>query len=171
MNDIKQHILSIPDFPKKGIIFKDITPLMLEADAFKKTIKEMAKEVAKFNPTKIAAPESRGFFFGPLVAYELNLPFMPIRKPNKLPRQTINANYALEYGENTLCAHREDIKQGDRIVIVDDVLATGGTAEAMCEIIREGGAEVAGLAFFMELLFLEGAKKLSNYNLFSLIRE
>lgn len=167
----RDYILSIIDFPKPGVVFKDITPLMLNADAYKSTIRQMASMIARESPTKILAAESRGFFFGPAIAYELDLPFMPVRKKGKLPRETIEEEYELEYGTDLLCAHRDDFKPGDRIAVIDDVLATGGTAEAMCKIVEQAGVEVACLAFFIELVKLGGAKRLSNYKVISVVRD
>lgn len=169
--DINDCIISILDFPKKGVIFKDITPLMLNPIEYHKTILLMAEKISQQNPTKIMAAESRGFFFGPAIAYELKLPFMPIRKPGKLPRQTIDVEYQLEYGIDKLCAHREDLSNLDRVAIIDDVLATGGTAEAMCKIVKQAGAQIACLAFFMELTQLGGVKRLDNYKVISIIKD
>ena len=126
--DLDNYILSIPDFPKKGILFYDITPLMAKPEAYHETIDAMAEKISANSPTKIMAAESRGFFFGPALAIKLNLPFIPIRKKGKLPRETIDVEYQLEYGMDTLCVHRDDIGAGDRLAIIDDILATGGTS-------------------------------------------
>jgi len=158
--DLSKYILSIPDFPRKGIVFYDITPLMANPKAYNYTISKMSELIADYNPTKIMAAESRGFFFGPAISIKLNLPFIPIRKRGKLPRQTINVSYNLEYGQDILCVHKDDIRAGDRLVVLDDILATGGTAEAMCKMAEEVGADVACCAFFMELGFLNGREKL-----------
>lgn len=131
--NLSQYILSIPDFPKLGIEFFDITPLMANPEAYKYTIEKMSELIEPTNPTKIMAAESRGFFFGPAIALAMHLPFVPIRKKGKLPRETINIEYQLEYGTDTLCVHKDDICADDRLVVLDDILATGGTAEAMCK--------------------------------------
>lgn len=168
MPDIEKFIVSVPDFPHKGIEFFDITPLMANPEAYRYTIEKMAELVAQTNPTKIMAAESRGFFFGPAIALKLGLPFVPIRKKGKLPRATIDVEYDLEYGKDTLCVHRDDIGNSDRLVVLDDILATGGTAEAMCKMAERVGAEIACCAFFMELGFLNGREKLKNRKVVSM---
>lgn len=168
MPDIEKFIVSVPDFPHKGIEFFDITPLMANPEAYRYTIEKMAELVAQTNPTKIMAAESRGFFFGPAIALKLELPFVPIRKKGKLPRETIDVEYDLEYGKDTLCVHRDDIGNSDRLVVLDDILATGGTAEAMCKMAERVGAEIACCAFFMELGFLNGREKLKNRKVVSM---
>jgi len=166
--NLEDYILGIPDFPKKGILFYDITPLMANPEAYELVISKLADMVSKYNPTKILAAESRGFFFGPAIALKLKLPFVPIRKKGKLPRETIDVSYQLEYGTDTLCVHKDDIGIGDRLVILDDILATGGTAEAMCKMAEISGAEIATCAFFMELAFLKGRQKLGARNVVSM---
>ncbi len=168
MPDIEKFIVSVPDFPHKGIEFFDITPLMANPEAYRYTIEKMAELVAQTNPTKIMAAESRGFFFGPAIALKLGLPFVPIRKKGKLPRATIDVEYDLEYGKDTLCVHSDDIGKSDRLVVLDDILATGGTAEAMCKMAERVGAEIACCAFFMELGFLNGREKLKNRKVVSM---
>lgn len=168
MPDIEKFIVSVPDFPHKGIEFFDITPLMANPEAYRYTIEKMAELVAQTNPTKIMAAESRGFFFGPAIALKLGLPFVPIRKKGKLPRETIDVEYDLEYGKDTLCVHSDDIGNSDRLVVLDDILATGGTAEAMCKMAERVGAEIACCAFFMELGFLNGREKLKNRKVVSM---
>ncbi len=162
------YILSVPDFPKKGIVFYDITPLLAEPEAYRKTLEAMAEKISENSPTKIMAAESRGFFFGPALAVKLGLPFVPVRKKGKLPRETIDADYELEYGVGTLCVHRDGVVPGDRPAVVDDVLATGGTAKAMCEIAYAAGAHVACCAFLLELKALGGRRRLSEYPVVSL---
>ena len=130
--NFEKYILGIPDFPKEGVLFYDITPLMANPEAYKQVIAELSAKIAQYKPTKIIAAESRGFFFGPAVALNLRLPFIPIRKKGKLPRETIDVSYQLEYGTDTLCVHKQDIAKDDSLVVLDDILATGGTAEAMC---------------------------------------
>ena len=168
MPDIEKFIVSVPDFPHKGIEFFDITPLMANPEAYRYTIEKMAELVTQTNPTKIMAAESRGFFFGPAIALKLGLPFVPIRKKGKLPRETIDVEYDLEYGKDTLCVHSDDIGKSDRLVVLDDILATGGTAEAMCKVAERVGAEIACCAFFMELGFLNGREKLKNRKVVSM---
>jgi len=158
--DLNKYILSIPDFPKKGIIFYDITPLMANPEAYEYTISRLAKMIAETKPTKILAAESRGFFFGPAIAIKLRLPFIPIRKCGKLPRETLEVGYSLEYGQDKLCVHKADIGEGDRLAIIDDILATGGTARAMCQMAELSKAEIACCAFFMEIGVLNGREKL-----------
>ena len=158
--DLSNYILGVPDFPKKGILFYDITPLMLNPEAYGQAIDELSTEIAKTNPNKILAAESRGFFFGPLIAQKLKLPFVPVRKKNKLPRKCICAEYELEYGVDQLCIHEDAISADDNVAIIDDILATGGTAKAICSMVENSGAKVACCAFFMELDFLKGREKL-----------
>ncbi len=167
--DILQYIKSIPDFPHKGILFYDITPLMANPKAYNYTIEKMAELIVPTKPTKIMAAESRGFFFGPAIALKMNLPFVPIRKKGKLPRETIDVSYGLEYGNDTLCVHKDDINKGDKLVILDDILATGGTAEAMCKMAENVDAEIACCAFFMELAALNGRVKLNNRKVISML--
>ena len=166
--DISNFILGVPDFPKKGVLFYDITPLMLNPDAYAQAIDEMAEKIAQANPAKILAAESRGFFFGPMIALKLKLPFVPVRKKNKLPRKTVCVEYALEYGTDQLCIHEDAVSPGDRIAVVDDILATGGTAEAMCKMGEIAGAEIACCAFFMELSFLKGRERLGGRKVVSI---
>ncbi len=168
--DIEKYITEVPDFPKKGILFYDITPLMGNPQAYRNAISEMGKLIKSFSPTKIMAAESRGFFFGPPIAIELGLPFVPIRKKGKLPRKTLEVGYSLEYATDMLCVHCDDISAGDKIVVLDDILATGGTATAMCDMAEKLGAEVVCCAFFMELLALGGREKLSGRKVVSLLQ-
>ena len=141
--NFEKYILGIPDFPKEGVLFYDITPLMANPEAYQQVIAELSAKIAQYKPTKIMAAESRGFFFGPAVALNLRLPFIPIRKKGKLPRETIDVSYQLEYGTDTLCVHKQDIAKDDSLVVLDDILATGGTAEAMCKMVELSGAKVA----------------------------
>ncbi len=167
--DILQYIKSIPDFPHKGILFYDITPLMANPQAYNYAIEKMVELIAPTKPTKIMAAESRGFFLGPAIALKMNLPFVPIRKKGKLPRETIDVSYGLEYGTDTLCVHKDDICTGDKVVVLDDILATGGTAEAMCKMAEEVEAEIACCAFFMELAALKGRDRLNNRKVISML--
>lgn len=167
--DVFKYIAEVPDFPKKGILFYDITPMMANPEAYNYTINKMVELVKPYNPTKILGAESRGFFFAPAIALKMGLPFVPIRKKGKLPRETIDVNYDLEYGVDTLSVHKSDIKKDDRLAIVDDILATGGTAEAICKMAESVDAKVACLAFFMELDFLKGRNRLKNYDVVSML--
>lgn len=155
------YILNILDFPQKGVIFKDITPVLANPEVYEYVVSQMAKLVKPYAPTKILAAESRGFFFGPAIAVKLGAGFVPVRKKGKLPRETIDMDYELEYGTSTLCVHKGDINKNDVLVFVDDVLATGGTAEAICKIAKIAGAKIAACEFFYEIGFLGGRKKLN----------
>ena len=158
----KDYIAIVEDFPIKGISFKDITPLLQNKDAFKAVTKDLAKFAEEVGATVIVGPESRGFIFGCPVAVELGLGFVPIRKPGKLPREIIKKEYSLEYGTNTLCMHADALKKGDKVVIIDDLLATGGTATAACNLFKKVGAEVVSSAFIIELSDLGGRKKIED---------
>lgn len=168
--NFKDYIANVNDFPKEGILFRDITPLMQDGKAFKQASNEIIEFAKKVNANIIVGPESRGFIFGCPVAYELEIGFVPVRKPNKLPRETISYSYELEYGQNELHIHKDAIKKGDKVLIVDDLLATGGTVEATIKLIEKSGGEVVGCAFLIELLDLKGREKLKNYPCFSLIQ-
>ena len=167
--DFKNYIKSVEGFPKEGISFKDITPLLRDQEAFKNACKELASFAKEVGATVIVGPESRGFIFGCPIAYELNVGFVPVRKPGKLPRETVEVKYDLEYGSNTLAMHADALTKGDKVVIVDDLLATGGTIEASIKLIEGLGAEVGGAAVVIELDDLEGRKKLPNIQVKSLI--
>lgn len=169
--NIEEHIAVIRDFPKKGIIFKDITPLFLNPKAFNELIDELAEKLRPLNATKILAAEARGFLFGTPLALKLGLPFVPVRKKGKLPRETVEVNYALEYGIDTLCIHKEDVSEGDRVIIFDDILATGGTAKAICNMVEGQGASVEACVFLMELSFLDGREKLAGKKVISMLVE
>lgn len=158
--DLNAYITNVPDFPKEGIQFKDITPLIGDAEALRFAINEMAAFARAQDAEVIVGPDARGFIFGTPVAYALNLGFVPVRKPGKLPRETLEKTYDLEYGTNTLAIHKTEIKPGQKVVIADDLLATGGTIEATVELIESLGAKVVGCVFLIELDFLEGRKKL-----------
>lgn len=165
----EKFIAQVPDFPKKGILFYDITPLLAAPQAYAEAVDAMAREVAKTNPTVVASPEARGFFFGIPIARKLNLPFIPVRKKGKLPRKTIEVEYGLEYGTDVLCAHAGDIPENANVAIVDDILATGGTAKAIADIVKKSNAKVACCAFFMELEFLKGRNLLKGADVVSMI--
>lgn len=167
--NLKDYIESIVDYPKKGIIFRDITPLLQDGDAFKYTIKKLAEFAKSKGATKIVGPEARGFMFGCPVASELGIGFVPIRKPGKLPRKTIDESYDLEYGSNTLCCHEDALTKDDKVVIIDDLLATGGTALATAHLCEKLGAEVLGLEFVIDLIDLKGREILKDYEVNTLV--
>ena len=167
---LDQYIRDIQDFPKEGILFKDITPLLIDPVARKECLAILLAEVKDKGINKVIGVESRGFFFGTLLAQELNVGFVPVRKPNKLPFDTISASYALEYGTDTLEIHTDSIQKGDRVLIHDDVLATGGTAKAVGELVEQLGGIIVQYNFIMELTFLNGRDKLSNDEIFAAIQ-
>jgi adenine phosphoribosyltransferase len=158
--DLSPYIRDIPDFPQEGVMFKDITPLLGDPAAFHETIDLIASEYADSGVTKVLGAEARGFIFGGALAYKLGAGFVPARKPGKLPWKTTKADYQLEYGVDSLEMHLDAIAPGDKVVIVDDVLATGGTAGAKAELVKNNGGEVVGFAFLIELDFLGGRAKL-----------
>ena len=169
MKELDQYIRNIPDFPEPGIQFKDITPLIKEPQILKIAIKKL---IAPFIDEKINAVvgmEARGFIFGSLAAWELGVSFIPLRKPNKLPYKVESLSYDLEYGKSALEIHVDALNKNDRVLLVDDLIATGGTAVASCKLIEKLGAEIIGCAFVIELDFLNGRKKLSKYDIHSLI--
>lgn len=166
---LKQYIRDIQDFPKPGIAFKDITPLLINPIARKETLQLLLSQVHDKKIDKVIGVESRGFFFGILLAEALNVGFIPVRKPNKLPYETISASYDLEYGTDTLEIHTDAIQKGDKVLIHDDVLATGGTAKAVCELVTRLGGEIVQVNFLMELSFLNGREKLPNTEVFAAI--
>ncbi|HOW28288.1 MAG TPA: adenine phosphoribosyltransferase [Elusimicrobiota bacterium] len=168
--DIRSFIRDVPDFPKKGIVFKDITPLLKEGGAFRSVIGQLADASNKWAPKKIVAIESRGFIFGAALAQQLGVGFVPVRKKGKLPWKTVGVTYDLEYGTDTLEIHTDAVSPGENVLLVDDVLATGGTAKAACDLIRKSGANVVGAAFVIELTFLNGRDKIKDIPLASLLR-
>jgi adenine phosphoribosyltransferase len=157
---LKSKIRDIPDFPKKGIIFKDLTTLLNDRDAFNFVVEVLTEHARTMKPDYIAGIEARGFILAPAVAHKLNIGFIPIRKPGKLPHTVEKISYDLEYGSNTLEIHVDAAEKGKRVLIIDDLLATGGTAHAACQLIERIGAKVAGMGFLVELDFLEGRQKL-----------
>jgi adenine phosphoribosyltransferase len=165
----ENYIRDIQGFPKEGILFKDITPLLNDPVARKTSLSILVNALNGQKIDKVVGAESRGFFFGILLAQELNAGFIPVRKPKKLPFETISASYELEYGSDGLEMHTDAIKKGDRILIHDDVLATGGTAKAVCELVEKLGGEIVQCNFLMELSFLDGKEKIKNYPIFSAI--
>ena len=166
---LKKYIRDIQDFPKPGIGFKDITPLLLNPIARKETLQLLLSNLKDKQIDKVIGVESRGFFFGILIAEELNAGFIPVRKPKKLPFDTISASYDLEYGTDTLEIHVDAIQKGDKVLIHDDVLATGGTAKAVCELVERLGGEIVQCNFLMELSFLNGREKIAGKSIFSAI--
>ncbi len=166
--NLKDYITTIPDFPEKGIMFRDITTLLQNGEAFSYAVKQIAEFAKKKGATVIVGPEARGFMFGCPVATELNIGFVPVRKPGKLPRASISEEYSLEYGTNTLSIHADALKKGDKVLIVDDLLATGGTALAGAHLCERLGAEVVGCAFVIDLKDLNGRKILKDYDIFAL---
>ncbi len=169
MNDLKQYIRTIKDFPKPGIMFRDITTLLKEPEAVKKTLGRFYQSVWGKEINKVVGIESRGFIFGGMLAEKLGCGFIPVRKPNKLPAPKISETYYLEYGEDKIEIHKDAIQPGDRVLMHDDLLATGGTMEAACKLIEKLGGSVVHISFLIELSFLNGRNKLSNYNVESLI--
>lgn len=167
--DFKEKIRVIENFPKEGISFKDITTLIADGEALKESIDEMAKFFKDKNVDVVVGPEARGFIFGVPVAYALGAGFVPVRKPGKLPADTVKVEYDLEYGKDCLEIHKDAIKKGTRVAIVDDLLATGGTIGAVAELIEAVGGEVVGMAFAIELNGLEGRKKIGDYDIKSLV--
>lgn len=168
--DFKKYIAEIQDFPIEGILFRDVTPLMQDGDTYKACIDELMNYGKTVNADVVVGPEARGFLFGCPVAYGLNVGFVPIRKPGKLPRETISISYDLEYGSNVLHMHKDAIQPGQRVLIVDDLLATGGTVAATCKIIEQLGGIVAGIAFVIELEDLKGRDLLKEYDVLSLMK-
>jgi len=168
--DIANKIRNIPDFPKKGINFKDITPVLSDIKIFKKAIKEMATPYMDSNIHIVVGIESRGFIFGAPIAEYLNCSFVPVRKPGKLPWDTEIVFYELEYGKDSLEIHKDAIEKGQNILIVDDLLATGGTAEATCKLVSKLKGNIVGFTVLIELKFLKGREKLKSYNVHSLVK-
>ena len=159
--NLSEYIRDIPDFPKPGILFRDITPLLASPQAVNYCVKQFIAALQGTRIDKVVGVESRGFFFSTLLAQQLNAGFIPVRKPGKLPYHTLKASYELEYGNDSLEMHTDAIQPGERILIHDDVLATGGTAAAVCELVQKAGGEIVQCCFLAELLFLNGRKKLS----------
>ncbi len=168
--DFNQYIRVIEDFPKPGISFKDITTLLKNGQAYREAVDALVEQVREWKPDVIIGPEARGFLLGAPVAYALGIGFIPVRKPGKLPGETVSETYELEYGTDTLEVHADALYTGQRVVIVDDLLATGGTMLATARLAEKTGAQVVGMSFLIELGFLEGRNKLKGYELFSLIK-
>ncbi|MCX7698619.1 MAG: adenine phosphoribosyltransferase [Candidatus Goldbacteria bacterium] len=166
---LKSVIRDVPDFPKKGIIFKDLTPIFKDKKLFKSLIDYLYKRYKNKKPDAIVAIESRGFIIGAPLAYKLGVPFIPARKPGKLPRETYKVTYSLEYGEDALEIHKDALKQDDKVLIIDDLLATGGTANAVASLVEMANAKVMEIAFIVELDFLKGREKLKGRKVFSIV--
>lgn len=167
--DLASMIRDVPDFPKEGILFKDITTLIKDADALREVIDILVERYQGKEIDLVASIESRGFIFGAPLAYRLGAGFIPIRKLGKLPAETITREYSLEYGTATLEMHRDAVQPGQKVLIVDDLLATGGSSRAAVELVEELGGEVVGIAFLIDLTFLHGTEKLEGYDVYSII--
>jgi len=168
--ELSKKIRNIQDFPKKGILFRDITPLLQDADSFSKAIRLLADPYRDRRIDVVVSAEARGFILGAGVAYELGAGFTPVRKPGKLPYEVTKISYELEYGENTLEIHQDGVKKGDKVLLLDDLLATGGTAGAICKLVEGLGGEIVGVCFLIELIALRGRDKLKGYETLSLIK-
>ncbi len=168
--DLKKYVALVEDYPKPGIKFRDITPLMGNGEAYKYATDKVVEFAKEHNIDLVVGPEARGFIFGCPVSYALGVGFAPVRKPGKLPREVVEYAYNLEYGSNILCMHKDSLKPGQRVLIVDDLLATGGTIEATVKLIEELGGVVAGLAFLIELEDLKGKEKLKGYPILTLMK-
>jgi adenine phosphoribosyltransferase len=167
--ELRSRIRNIPDFPKPGIEFKDITPLLLDAGSLREAVRELAEWVRPREVDFVVAAEARGFILGAALAIELGAGFVPARKPGKLPSQTISAEYILEYGVDALELHADALAHGTRVLVHDDLLATGGTARALAELVQGTGAEIVGCAFLVELAFLGGRERLAGYDVHALV--
>ena len=169
MKKVEDYVVSIPDFPEPGIIFRDVTSVIQDAEGLQLAIDEMQKLLEGVEFDVLAGAESRGFIFGMPIAYNLKKPFVLVRKKGKLPRETVEMSYELEYGSATIEMHKDSIKPGQKVVLVDDLIATGGTIEAAAKLVEELGGEVVKIIFLMELAGLEGRKKLSKYDVGSVV--
>jgi adenine phosphoribosyltransferase len=168
--ELKEKIRTIPDFPKPGVMFKDITTLLKDPKAFNFAVKEMVKHFKDKKIDKVVSAESRGFIFGSVIAYELGAGFVPLRKPGKLPWKKIREEFDTEYSKDAFEIHEDAIEKGENVLIVDDLLATGGTMEAATKLIERLGGKIAGIAVLIELSFLKGRERLKNYDVFTLIK-
>jgi len=166
----KQIIRDIPDFPTAGVLFRDITPVLQDPNAFRDAVSEMIQRIRPMKPDVIVGIESRGFILGAPIALELGVGFVPVRKQGKLPAETCRAEYALEYGTSCIEIHKDAITPGSRVVIVDDLLATGGTARASAQLVEELGGQVGGFSFFIELDFLKGRSQLQGYTVDAVVK-
>ncbi len=168
--NLYDYVADIPDFPSEGIIFRDVTPLLMDKNAYREAVKQLTQFAKDKDVEIIVGPEARGFLFGCPVALELDAGFVPVRKPGKLPRKTVSIKYDLEYGSNEIFMHEDSIKKGQKVLIVDDLLATGGTVEAAVKLIESMGGEVVGCAFLIELEALKGRDLLKGYDVFSVLK-
>ena len=169
MKKLEEYVVSIPDYPEKGIIFRDVTSILEDPEGLQLSIRELQDKLEGMDFNIVIGPESRGFIFGTPVAYEMGKSFVPARKPGKLPRETVSMEYALEYGTGTIELHKDSIKPGQKVVIIDDLIATGGTVEAIAKLVEELGGEVVKICFVMELAGLKGREKLQKYDVDSAI--
>lgn len=167
---IKKKIRSIEDFPRKGILFRDITPLLQDKEVFSQTVTFISDHYRNKDIDFVVSPEARGFILGGAIACELKAGFVPVRKPGKLPYEVEKVKYALEYGEDEVQVHKDALKKGDKVLVFDDLIATGGTARATCELVEKLGAQVKEICFLIELTELEGTQELSEYNVFSILK-
>lgn len=167
--DLKKYIRNIPDFPQKGVMFRDITPILKEPAPFKYTIETLVNKYKEDKIDKIVSVEARGYIFGGVLSYLLNCGFVPVRKPGKLPAETVSLEYTLEYGKNVIEIHKDAVTKGERVLVFDDLLATGGTVHATCKLVEKLGGKVIGCAFVIDLTYLHGKEKLKDYNVFSLV--
>lgn len=168
--DLRSFVRDVPDFPKKGILFKDITPMLKAPDAFAQVIERLAERYVNHEFDQIVGIESRGFIFGAALALRMNRGFIPMRKPGKLPAETVSQSFNLEYGTDTLEMHKDALNPGDKVLIIDDVLATGGTLEAAAKLVQKVGAEVVEIVTVIELTFLNGQERLAPFQFYSLIQ-
>jgi len=167
---LERSIRNIPDFPKPGILFRDVTTLILDKAAFKKAVDLLAEKYKKMKINKVVGVEARGFIFGAAVAHKLGAGFVPVRKKGKLPHKTISATYQLEYGTDTLEIHKDAIDRGEKVLIIDDLLATGGTVRAVIKLVKQLGGNIRGIGFVIELVDLGGKEKLKGYPVYSLVK-
>lgn len=168
--DLAKVVRDVPNFPKEGILFRDITPVLADPEALQEAVKQICDQLKDVEFDYVLGPESRGFIFGVPVAVAMHKGFIPVRKPGKLPCAVIAKEYDLEYGSNTLEIHADALKKGDKVVVVDDLIATGGTSKAICELVEDCGAEVVAMSFFVELEGLNGREILKDYNVQSIIK-
>ncbi len=169
MDDLKSYIREVPDYPKPGILFYDITTLLKDPEGLRRVLDAFHEPYRDQKIDKVVGMESRGFIFAPTLAYQLGAGFVPVRKPGKLPAETISESYELEYGTDSLEMHKDAIGPGERVLIVDDLIATGGTAQATARLVEDAGGEVAGFGFLVELTFLAGREKVKGYEVTSLL--
>ena len=168
--DLKKYIADIPDFPEPGVIFRDVTPLLADKDAYQESIRLLSDFAKEKKVDLVVGPEARGFLFGCPVALALNCGFVPVRKPGKLPREVVSQSYDLEYGSNEIQMHSDSIQPGQNVLIVDDLLATGGTVDAAVSLIEKMGGNVVGIAFLIELEALKGRELLKDYDVYSVLK-